>query len=114
MSIEKSKSHFSGKAGEKLNCAQSILTAFKDTFALPDQLIARFKAYGGGKAPGGLCGAFYAAKVIVEKHSPGKLKDLETAFRAAAGSTACEEIRSSRKLSCLGCIEKAAEFLEQM
>jgi hypothetical protein len=114
MSVIKAKDYFSGKGGERLNCGQAILSAFKEKFPLPDQTIDRFKGYGGGKAPEGYCGAFYAVKSILETHFPGKFKNAEQTFLTQAGSTKCKEIRASRKLSCLGCIEKAGEYLEKM
>jgi hypothetical protein len=112
MSIEKAKEHYQGVSGkERLNCGQAVLKAFQEKFSVSDELIAEFKAYGAGKAPEGYCGAFYAAKVILEKNFPGKLGDLENAFASEAGSTKCKKIRELRKLSCLGCIEKAAQAL---
>ena len=112
MSIEKAKKYFLGAPShERLNCAQAVLKAFQEKFSLPDEAVAEFKACGAGRAPGGSCGAFHAAKSVLEKHSPEKCKDLENKFTAEAGSTKCKEIRALRKLSCLGCIEKAAEIL---
>jgi hypothetical protein len=112
MSIEKAKEYFSGLSGQqRLNCTQAVLKAFQEKFSVTDDFISQCKAYGAGKAPEGCCGAFFAAKYILEKHSPEKCKDLENKFTAAAGSTKCKEIRALRKLSCLGCIEKAAEML---
>jgi hypothetical protein len=112
---EKAKAHFLGQQGyKKLNCGQTIVYAFKDKFSLPDELIAQFEGYGGGKAPEGHCGAFYAGKVILVKYSSEKLKDYEKTLITHAGSTKCKEIRSSRKLSCIGCVEKVAESLESI
>lgn len=45
-------------AEDNLNCAQSVLKYFD----APAAQIAEFKAFGGGRAPEGLCGALYAAK----------------------------------------------------
>jgi hypothetical protein len=114
MSVNKAKDHFSGKGVERLNCGQSILSAFKGKFPLPDQTIKEFEEYGGGKAPGGYCGAYYAGRVLLEKHCPEKMVDFEKTFHTLAGSAKCKEIRASRKLSCLGCIEKAGEYLEKI
>ena len=115
MSKEKAKAHFLGQQGhKKLNCGQTIVHAFKDKFSLSNDLIAQFEGYGGGKAPEGHCGAFYAAKVILEKHDSKKLKDFEKTLITHANSTKCKEIRSSRKLTCMDCVEKAAEALENI
>lgn len=115
MSVAKARECFLGKTSAgRLNCAQSVVCAFKGKFALPDAMVAEFAAYGGGKAPGGKCGAFYAARLILEKRAPDKLRGFEEAFVAQAGAMTCKEIRALRKLSCLGCIEKAAEWLESL
>jgi len=114
MSIEKAKKHFLGKEGHaRLNCVQSILTAFKDKVSFDEKTMAKLASYGGGNAPEGLCGAYYAAKCLLEKNLPNKLQELETFFRNAAGSLKCKEIRQMKKLSCLGCVEKAAEFVDR-
>ena len=113
MSKEKAKAHFLGQQGHaRLNCGQTIIKAFQEKFSLSDEMIARFAGYGGGRAPEGHCGAFYAAKAILEPCHPEKLKDCEQALMTTAGSTKCKEIRSSRKLTCIGCVEKVAEKLE--
>jgi hypothetical protein len=112
MSIEKAKEYFLGLSGQqRLNCTQAVLKAFQEKFSITDELISQCKAYGAGKAPEGCCGAFYAAKYILEKNCPEKCRDLENKFISEAGSTMCKEIRALRKLSCLGCIEKAAEIM---
>ena len=115
MTKDKAKAHFLGQPGhEKLNCGQTIINAFKEKFFLPEEEIFRFHGYGGGNAPGGHCGSFYAAKVILEKSYPDKLKECEEEFLSHAGSTKCKEIRALRKLTCLGCVEKAAQCLEEV
>lgn len=108
MPIEKAKKHFLGKEGhEKLDCAQSILKAF----AHLDPEMKENLCQGSGRAPGGECGAYCAAKSLLAKKCPGKLKEFEGHFRKLAGSLKCDEIRKLRKLSCLGCVEKSAQFL---
>ena len=112
MPIEKAKKHYLGKDGhQKFNCAQSIVAAFKEHLSLDSKLIDEYSKYGGGNAPNNLCGAYFAALKLVEKHSPDKVLDFESHFYTLAGSLKCNEIRKLKKLSCLGCIEKAAEYL---
>ncbi|MFA6569018.1 MAG: C-GCAxxG-C-C family protein [Victivallales bacterium] len=112
MSIVKAKEHYLGINGNKKhNCAQAVIAGFKDRFSLTDELVAIFAAHGGGKAPGGLCGALYAARHILENVSPGEMEKSSDAFIKTAGSAKCREIRSMKKLSCLACVEKAAEIL---
>lgn len=106
--IEKAKKHFLGKDGhERLNCAGAILKAFEHlNTSVKDAL-----SHGHGTAPGGECGAYYAAKYLLSKNRPEILKEFEDHFTQLAGSTQCREIRKLKKFSCLGCVEKAAEFL---
>jgi len=111
----KAKNHFLGKDGHaKLNCAQSVIKAYHDLFNVSAQEVDAFAGLGGGKAPEGKCGAYYAACQLALKNNPLKISQFEQDFINAAGSLKCKEIRSKRKLSCLGCIEKAAELLEGM
>ncbi len=113
MRKEKAKNHFLGKDGQaKLNCAQSVIKAYYDLFHASAQEVDAFAAFGGGKAPEGRCGAYHAAWHLVLKKNPIKINQLEQDFINAAGSLKCKEIRSQRKLSCLGCVEKAADLLE--
>ena len=115
MSIEKAKKHYLGKDGHaRLNCAQSVLVAFKEHFGIDEKTIAKYLSYGGGNAPEGRCGAYCAARHIIEQKQPDKLREFETFFLNAAGSLKCKEIRQGRKLSCVGCVEKAAEFVEKL
>lgn len=126
MSVEKARSHYLGQEGlKRTNCAQAVGCAFKDEYNLSDDVIESSKAYGGGRAPDGLCGAYYVAKLILEKDVIGKkniieekdiiekIGDFEKKFIEHAGSTKCHEIRQSKKLSCLGCVEKCSEYLEK-
>ena len=115
LSTQHAKDHYLGKNGhQRLNCAQSILAAFKAHFQVGDQEIEKFLAHGGGNAPGGVCGAYFAAKSLIKKHHPDKLTEFENFFLAQAGSLKCRDIRQLKKLSCLGCIEKSAEFVSKL
>ena len=110
----KAKNHFLGKDGHvKLNCAQSVIKAYHDLFNTSAQEVDVFAGLGGGKAPEGKCGAYYAVWQLVLKNNPLKINQLEQDFINAAGSLKCKEIRKQRKLSCLGCVEKAADLLER-
>ena len=39
--------------------------------------------------------------------------NIEKYFIEQAGAVKCYEIRTCKKLSCLGCVEKGAAFLQQ-
>lgn len=96
-----------------MNCAQAIVGVYKEKYQLDSNIVDQFKQYGGGQAPEGLCGAYYAARCIVEK-DPNKVKELERFFIEQAGSLQCKEIKKAKKLSCVGCVEKSAEYLKNL
>ncbi len=110
---EIAKDHFLGrKDGRRLNCAQSIAETFRDRFPLGEKKSALLSACGGGMAPEGLCGAFYAAKCILEHYCPQHLgKGLEQ-MKEAAGSLKCKEVKTLKKLPCHECVGKAAEIIQ--
>ena len=115
MPIEKAKKHYLGKDGfEKMNCAQAIIKAFQGNYAIGEDEIKKYMAHGGGRAPDGVCGAVYAARELLIKHHPEKIKEFDQFIIGLAGSDKCLEIRKLRKLSCLGCIERSAEFLAKL
>ncbi len=113
MSVAKAKSNYTGQDGtRRLNCAESIVDAFQEKFPLPVEDRDLFLSCGGGRAPGGICGSLFAAKTLLGKHRPDKLAECERALEAQAGSVKCREIRALKKLSCVGCVEKIAEFMD--
>ncbi len=113
MRKEEARDHYLGREGrKKLNCAQAIIKACHGLFggAAPD--VDAFASCGGGRAPEGLCGAYYAARYLIDEKDPALAARLEREFAAAAGSLKCKEIRALRRLTCLGCVEKAADILD--
>ena len=115
MSKKKANELYLGLNGNrKHNCAQAVIAAFMDTFPINEETLAEFASCGGGKAPGGECGALYAAQYILEKFKPEYVDKCKDLFLQAAGSTKCKEIRSLKKIPCVGCVEKAAEILEEI
>lgn len=110
---EKAKDHFLGRDNKRrLNCAQSVAETFREKFPLEEKKAAILSACGGGMAPGGLCGAFYAARCIMEHHLSHRLEDGLKQLQKAAGSLKCKEIKALKKLPCHECVAKAAEVLE--
>jgi hypothetical protein len=102
MFVEKSRKAF---LEERLNCAQSVLRAFQEIKNLSEEQIKAAKAYGGGRAPGGRCGALHAALELISDVE-GKNR-LAKSFSEEAGSEICKEIRKLRKVSCGQCVELA-------
>ena len=78
------------KKPENMNCAQAILKAFEKEFNISEQKIAEYKAYGGGRAENGLCGALFSAKKLLSKD---EYERLESKFLAEFGSVDCTELK---------------------
>ncbi len=116
MSVEKAKAYYRDRSGpKKLNCAQSVIAAFKEEFCLDEDVVVHlFASFGSGRAPEGECGAFYAAKFILQKNYRDKLDECQNVFISKAGSLKCKEIRKINKLACLGCVETMAGFLDKI
>ena len=93
---------------DRLNCAQSVLYAWREVFGDTAMTVADLKPFGAGRASDGLCGALYAACLLV----PSREEELKAAFAARLGSLHCKEIRAAKKHSCADCVAEAAELLE--
>ncbi len=93
---------------ERLNCAQSVLHAWREVSGDKSIALAELKPFGGGRAPEGLCGALYAACAV----APTKAGQLKAHFGARMGSLYCKELRAARKNPCEACVAQAAELLE--
>lgn len=114
MSLIKAKNNYFGFGGSRrMNCAEAIMDAFKETFNIDEKTAAQFSAFGGGRAPEGVCGAYFAAKTLLEKNGEyEKINELQKVFTEKAGSLKCKEIKSGRKLPCAECVCCCAEYLE--
>ena len=87
------------------NCAQCVTKAFAD-----DAAVMEMAACGGGNAPGGLCGALYAAMSLAGEKDR---ESLRSDFRERAGSDLCRELKGSCGTPCRECVEIASELLEK-
>jgi len=113
MPVKKAVGFFIGSGGQsRLNCGQAIAMAFREKFDLSDEFIEKLALSGFGKAPDGVCGALYAAQVILDKLGNGKTDEAAKFFNEHAGSVYCAQIRRIRKVSCVGCVKKAASILD--
>ncbi|MDP3791334.1 MAG: C-GCAxxG-C-C family (seleno)protein [Candidatus Omnitrophota bacterium] len=114
MSVAKAKAYYTDRSGpKKLNCAQVVIAAFREKFDLDENTVHLFASFGSGRAPEGECGALYAAKFILDKNYQDKTEECRNIFMSKAGSIKCKEIRRLKKLSCIGCVETAAGFLDK-
>lgn len=96
---------------ERLNCAQSILRAFQEEYGLTEDAIGQARAFGGGRADEGLCGALYAA-LLLAKTEEEKLR-LREEFRRTAGALTCHDIKRQTGYPCRDCVTLAAELLHK-
>ncbi len=92
---------------DRLNCAQSVLYAWREVFGDTVMTVADLKPFGAGRALGGLCGAVYAACLL----APDRAEELKAAFVARLGSLYCKEIRAAKTHPCTTCVAEAAELL---
>jgi hypothetical protein len=91
----------------RYNCAQAVLMAYAPAIGVGGAYVERFSQYGSGRAPGGECGALFAAKAIVE--DAAARSEVEREFMEFAGTTKCREIRQDRRISCQQCVQTAAD-----
>ncbi len=95
---------------EKLNCAQSILKAYRHRKDITQHEIDAARALGGGRAPGGVCGALHAALLLLDGNATKE--SVRVSFIERAGSEQCREIRAKKIITCGQCVELAAELLD--
>jgi len=94
---------------ENLNCAQAILKGFKKEFDITDQEIEEYRAWGGGRAEGGMCGALFAAERLLLQI--GK-KSVVEEFNKKAGGLLCSEIKE-KQFTCTKYVRIADELVKK-
>lgn len=95
------------KQPDPLNCAQSVLYAYQKATEDASIAIADMKPYGGGRAPGGICGALHTACTL----APAKADKIKAQFAAATGSIYCRDIKQGHRTACEVCVSEAAQLL---
>ena len=109
MDKEKASKHFNKKP-ERYNCAQAILLAFQDDYNIEQKQIKAYKSCGHGRVEGGMCGALFAAKVLLGDSD--HTEELERCFCEAAGSVKCREILKLKRIPCDECVDVAEALLQ--
>lgn len=94
---------------ENLNCAQAILKGFQKEFDITDQEIEEYRAWGGGRAEGGMCGALFAAERLLRQI--GK-KSVVEEFNKKAGGLLCSEIKE-KQFTCTKYVRIADELVQK-
>ncbi len=97
------------RAPDNLNCAQAVLAAYQAVSGRQLAPIEEYKLHGGGRAPGGECGALFAAC----QAAPGAAEALRAGFAARAGSTLCRPLKRDLRFPCTECVGLAADLLAQ-
>ena len=92
------------------NCAMSVAAAWLNAHGGDPAEVEKFKACGAGHAPGGLCGALYAAI----QYKPEKEAEIIREFSRVTGGTLCKEIRPNPNMTCNDRVALAAEILENL
>ncbi len=91
-----------------LNCAQAVLYGYQAVTGDKQISLADMKPFGGGRAPGGMCGALHAACTL----APDKADLLKTSFAERTGSIYCKELKKSGG-KCVTCVSEAAGLLQR-
>ena len=93
---------------DHLNCAQSVLHAWREISGDTSITLAGLKPFGGGRAPDGLCGALHVACLV----APDRAEALKKNFAKQLGSLYCKELRAAKVHPCETCVGQAAELLK--
>ncbi len=87
------------------NCAQSVAAGSGAA-----ERCGELAACGGGRAPGGLCGALHAALLLTPEETH---EALCREFEDVAGSTLCREIKAIHHVPCAECEELGGKLVEK-
>jgi hypothetical protein len=93
------------------NCAQSVAFAWGSKYPGGRGVEEVFAGYGGGRAPGGLCGAIHASCTLAGKAAEESIK--QAFAERTGGHLTCKAIRAAKLMPCSECVEVAAELLEK-
>ena len=101
--------------GVYLNCAHAVGIAFGLIHPDDTNALREFRHYGYGKAANGDCGALHAARMVIERHNPELVQDLEERFAQVSGSAHCREIRRTHgRRRCDACVADAVRLLPEV
>lgn len=92
------------------NCAQSVAFAWGSKFVGARGVEEVFDGCGGGRVPGGFCGALHASCTLAGVKAAETIKGQFA--EKTGGHLTCKELRAAKRVSCNTCVEIAAELLE--
>ncbi len=95
------------------NCAQATEKAYQEEMGFEDQSrIDGLQNSGRGRADGSICGALYAAKLIL-KDDEDLANQVDELFKKYIKSAVCWEIRAVDKYTCHACVDLTCQLLEK-
>lgn len=89
------------------NCAQAVANKYKELYK-SDDIVKEYAPYVGGRAPGGLCGALFAAKEACPEYA----EEIEAEFVAACGAATCRGIKTGTGTPCPFCVDTGDKLVE--
>lgn len=107
MKSKQAAKYFHGEEG--YNCAQAVLKAYQSNSGMSELTIRSATVAGGGRAKDGVCGALYAAQIILG--DPEAMKTVDQQFTALTGSNKCSDIKKS-ECGCREFVAHAAKLTE--
>lgn len=109
MTEEKSKPEIAAEIFHNpYSCAQAVFKAFRPDVS--ESELDALKANSAGKADGNVCGALYAARLLVDAN---KRAELDAFFQEHVGDMRCREIKSKFRTPCRDCVIIAAKGVEK-
>ena len=93
------------------SCAQSVAHAWELKNPSAETSEEHWTGCGGGKAPGGLCGALHASCTLAGDAAADQIK--REFSEQSGGLLTCRAIRAAKRLTCNECVGLAAELLEK-
>lgn len=90
------------------NCAQAVANKYKALYK-SSSIVEEYSPYVGGRAPGGLCGALFAAKEAVPEHA----EEIQEEFIRLCGAATCRQIKTETGTSCQFCVETGDKLVEK-
>ncbi|MBQ3634802.1 MAG: hypothetical protein II951_04205 [Bacteroidales bacterium] len=94
------------------NCAQALAFKYHADLGLsPEQALEKFADLAAGRAPGGLCGALFAAQQIL----PSKADEVTKAFADKTdGYLTCKALKGEGRVPCPLCVDLADSVVERL
>ena len=94
------------------NCAQAVAYKYASLLGIsPEEALERFATCAAGRAPGGLCGALYAAQQL----APSQSDAIRERFaQVTGGHLACSDIKGLSGTPCPVCVDTIDKILASL